>query len=379
MSPGDITNEIEYISLLRKLIDDMINYSLKISMITKIQSQKWLHLIRPSLGDIRLDHCLQCLREITDISNNTSQRYLHIRKVLLVFNDLRSDYLPRILRGCGVTFLMTTRYPDLFSDGQLKGTIFELESCSANQKLKMIESLQSDQSSIFSSQATGTATEQILNELFNTCLTWGEVDLLSRYIQLQGLDYSFLRELLDQRKRDLTPGSPSIRWITDHMNDNWKSISLIQHVGSFSTYLMLYETLSSSTKLRYLAFSLLPIGVVFPLQFIMMIWGMKIQQESLEILETLIRKGLVTSITVNGIRLYSLNPLQAHLLILLILREKQIDTDDCSLFASFLMCSMLTSPPSPNNISTGKRTSHLPTHTPKLSQSCPLHSYQISH
>jgi tetratricopeptide (TPR) repeat protein len=346
LSPGDITSEIEYIGLLRKLIDDIVNYSLKISMITKIQSQKWLHLIRPSHGDIRLDHCLQCLREITDISNNSSSSHknVQVRRILLVLNDLRSDYLPRLLRGCGVIFLMTTRYPDLFSDGQLNGTLFELEGCSSTQKLKIIESYRNEQSSIFSSPSTNLSpAEQLLQELYHSCLTWGEVDLLSRYIQPHGLDLTFLRQLLDRRKGDLVPGSPSIRWITDHMNDNWKSISLIQHLGSLSTLAMLYETLSPSTKLRYLAFSLLPTGVVFPLQFIMMIWGMKIQLESLELLDTLVQKGLVSSTTVEGIRLYSLNSLQSHLLILLILREKQVDPDDCSIFSSFLMCSMLTS------------------------------------
>lgn len=363
INSGETTSEREYKSILRKLIEDLISFCVKSEALSNIQVQKWLTLIRPSYGDVRMEDCLQSLREITSILNFTQHsnsyssdrpRGTQLRKVLVVLNDVRTDYLPRLLRGCGVTCLVTTRFPDIFCDGHLKGSFFHLEFCPPDQRSRMLE-LQSDQS-IFSSP---NSTTSVLNEIFASCKTWGEVDLIARYLNPRYHDASLVTELQTRRKNDFNPGSASSRWVTDHANDNWKTLSLTQHLGSFSTYLMLFDSLCATHKLNYLALSLLPSGVVFPIQFMMMIWGIKIQQDCLDIVNVLCRKGLLSSVTVEDVKLYSLTSLQSHLLILLVLREKQAGTDDCTFLTTFLMCTMFTGLPPPTSTESSAVQSYL--------------------
>jgi tetratricopeptide (TPR) repeat protein len=347
LNPGEINSEIEYLSLLRQLLDDLINFCAKGSLITTLQSHQWLHTIRPSYGNVLLEDCLKSLREITTVINSLPNS----RRVLVVMNDLRTDYLPRLLRGYGMTFLMSTRYLDLFTPEQFQGiSFFPLEFCPRDQRSRIFDSAPTS-SSLFSSSSN--LTNSLLTDLFDTCTSWGELNLLARYLQTQSLDVTFLTQLIHQRKQDLLPGCPSTRWVTDHMNDSWVSISLNQHLGSLNTYLLSYETLSQASKQRYLSLALLPSGVVFPLQFMMTIWGIKLQHECLELLDLFTKRGLVTTVAMTGMmsghegeithRLYSLNQLQTHLLILLLLREQTTESVDCSLLSSFFMCTIFTS------------------------------------
>jgi hypothetical protein len=247
--------------------------------------------------------------------------------------------------------MITTRSLDLYSPDQFHGIcFFSLDFCPSDQRLRILDSTRFDPSSSLSLPSSSTTS--LLIELFDTCTSWGELNLLARYLHTQTIEVNLLKGLLALRKAELL-SCP--RWVSDHVNDSWVSISLLEHLGSLTSCLLSFETFSLATKHRYLSLALLPSGVVFPLQFMMMIWGIKSQQECLELLDLFSKRGLISTVSLMGIgarvregeiahRLYTLSPLHAHLLILLLLREQTKEPTDDSFFSSFLICTMCTSP-----------------------------------
>eukprot|EP00602_Paraphysomonas_sp_CaronLab_P002151 CAMPEP_0185028484 /NCGR_PEP_ID=MMETSP1103-20130426/14224_1 /TAXON_ID=36769 /ORGANISM="Paraphysomonas bandaiensis, Strain Caron Lab Isolate" /LENGTH=696 /DNA_ID=CAMNT_0027562911 /DNA_START=246 /DNA_END=2336 /DNA_ORIENTATION=- len=322
-SVGEIKTDDELAGLLRMLAENLLGYLHSNSCIAPVLYTKLTHKIYPLFGMLELDDSLRLIREVLDTATASSSH------VLVVLDDIWSDRLVRLLCDLKIVILITSRYPELFSEGQFPGCVVRMEECSEEQAMQALY-----RHSYLTPSLTSLPLEA--RSLMNTCCTLLEVDTMSRLVApLMSQRYQ-LKALLDRRMKDLRPSAPHMRWVSRHNSAPWAPFDLIRHIGCFAALDMTFDCLDDISKRNYLLLSVLPAGATLSISLLHLVWCPLTKAELHSQIEIFVARNLLTSSGEGVDRECKLHVLHELFITMTVLRHREAIAPSifCSLFSN---------------------------------------------
>lgn len=128
---GDIQRDIELIDVVRSITHKLLTRSLKLKKINLNLYHKYLQNMS-GYNHTSIDGFVNIMNEIIAYNNNNDDEKSK-SNILLVLDDVWNDKIIRIFKRLKVVIAITTRRPELFSEGQFHGTVFYLNPLNLEQ------------------------------------------------------------------------------------------------------------------------------------------------------------------------------------------------------------------------------------------------------
>jgi tetratricopeptide (TPR) repeat protein len=310
---GNIRTDQEIIGVFRVLAETLLDHFFGLSILTPHQYERWQGVLRPTRGDVNIDDCTLCVRSL--LGNSASDTYGLVsrtalasssnpHKVLIILDDLWSDRILRLLRGIDATFLITTSWPELFSEGQYPGSVFSLATFSPPQPI----------TPTFYSAA---------DSLVSLCSTWLEVSALRSAITLLKGTLEEKIIMISERFKSITDlSSPMSQWIVRHKLAHWARVPILPHLSTFAMLSLAFDSLDNELyQYSYMCLCLLPCTVLLSPVLLMRVWSLPSHHAAKAIASEFVQRHLLNSVLVGDTVHYQISPIHSQLMLMLSLRS----------------------------------------------------------
>eukprot|EP01041_Mallomonas_annulata_P004742 gene4742-9416_t len=224
---------------------------------------------------------------------------------IAILDDVCNDRIVHLFQELGFILLITTRNPQLFSNGNIIGSLLSIDDISQDFRIELL-----------SHAARMDVPQQLPHEaykLFDLTHNILELSMLGAMAVERAIEPQMWKEIYTRRQNALQ--NQSCTWIDIHANEFWSSIDIAKHKGVIVTTKLSLSGLTAYIQDYYLALVVLPKGFAVNKEYLSMLWDIHGDFLSAVISLLLMRCLLSAELHLSGVR-YKLHNLQTDCLLL---------------------------------------------------------------